>query len=148
MLLYTEVVVYQPAERDDFLTGFWAEDPPKSGKADFYVAPNGDVLPGEYESWIGDNQRDQILSQIEDQTLRSVLGQMYSKDSVIGTGSLAELMSFYDRTGLMSVSEIERKGAEKAANYVHRQLFAGMISTAEKKVVEAALSIWDSEFGE
>ena len=74
------------------MTGFGADGTLGVTKqtADFYVSPSGDVIPGEYESYIGENQRNQILSQIEDQTLRSVVGQMYSKDSVIGTGSMPE----------------------------------------------------------
>jgi hypothetical protein len=139
-----ELVVYQPPEQDDFLTGFWLDDPPKSGKADFYVSPSGEAIPGEYESYIGDNQRSQILSQIEDQTLRSVVGQMYAKDSVIGTGSLAELVQFSNASGLKIVSKMEYRSAENSMNYINKRLRAGMLPSADKNILDEVIWTWDS----
>lgn len=138
------MVLYQSPEQDDFMTGFRGEDLHPSGKADFYVSPSGEVLPGEYEGWIGENQRDTILSQIEDQTLRSVVGQMYSKDSVIGTGNLAELVHFSDTTGMYIVSKMEYRSAENAANYINKRLRAGMVSGMDKNILDTVMFTWSS----
>ena len=137
------MVVYQSPEQDDFMTGFRGEDLHPSGKADFYVSPSGEVLPGEYEGWIGENQRDTILSQIEDQTLRSVVGQMYSKDSVIGTGSLPELIRFSEHNGLNLISSSQYVRAEKVSAYLSKQLYNGSISFSEKTLLKAILGSWN-----
>ena len=138
------MVLYQSPEQDDFMTGFRGEDLQHSGKADFYVSPSGEVLPGEYESWIGENQRSTILSQIEDPTLKSVVGQMYSKDSVIGTGNLAELVHFSDTTGMYIVSKMEYRSAENAANYINKRLRAGMVSGMDKNILDTVMFTWNS----
>ena len=140
------MVVYQPPEQDDFLIGFH-EDVQNSGKADFYVSPSGEVIPGEYESYIGENQRDQILSQIEDQTLRSVVGQMYSKEAVIGTGSVAETIRYLDMAGIPTVSTTDKIRAERAAKYMENQLRAGAISGSEKAVIEEITAMWNAVYG-
>ena len=137
------MVVYQPPEQDDFLIGFH-EDVQNSGKADFYVSPSGEVIPGEYESYIGENQRDQILSQIEDQTLRSVVGQMYSKDSVIGTGSVAELISFSDAAGLQVVSRSKYRRAGNASRYANKMLRNGYLSTPDQTVMAEIMRVWNN----
>ena len=130
-------------QQDDFMTGFWGEDLQSSGKADFYVSPSGEVLPGEYESWIGENQRSQVLSQIEDLTLRSVVGQMYFNDSVIGTGSLPELIRFSEQNKLNLVGKSQYVRAEKASAYLSKQLYSGTLSFSEKKLLETLLGSWN-----
>ena len=136
MLPYTEVVVYQPAERDDFLTGFWAEDPPKSGKADFYVAPNGDVLPGEYESWIGDNQRDRVVESIEDDELRKVIAEAYLEASVIGDGSLMDYISFAKTTGVAKHDYRTMIKSWYVTNHLGNILIGNSISDADRYYAE------------
>ena len=118
------------------LCGIDADGTPGAAKrtADFSVSPSGDVIPGEYESYIGENQRNQILSQIEDQTLRSVVGQMYSKDSVIGTGSVAELISFSDAAGLQVVSRSKYRRAGNASRYANKMFRNGYLSTLDQNV--------------
>lgn len=137
------MVLYQSPEQDDFMTGFRGEDLQHSGKTDFYVSPSGDVLPGEYESWIGENQRSTILSQIEDPTLRSVVGQMYFNDSVIGTGSLPELIRFSEQNKLNLVGKSQYVRAEKASAYLSKQLYSGTLSFSEKKLLETLLGSWN-----
>lgn len=131
------------------MTGFGADGTLGVTKrtADFYVSPSGEVIPGAYESYIGENQRDQILSQIEDQTLRSVVGQMYSKDSVIGTGSVAETIRYLDVAGIPTVSTTDKIRAERAAKYMENQLRAGAISGSEKAVIEQITAMWNAVYG-
>ena len=136
------LVLYQSPEQDDFMTGFWGEDLQSSGKADFYVSPSGDVLPGEYESWIGENQRSTILSQIEDPTLKSVVGQMYPKNSVIGTGSLPELIRFSEENGLNLVRESRYMLAKTLSDYLTQATHSGMVSLSDKNVLDMIMTSW------
>ena len=141
------MVLYQPGEQDDFLTGFYADDTRTSGKADFYVSPSGEAIPGEYGGYIGDNQRAQILSQIDDQTLRSVVGQMYPKDSVIGTGSLAETIRYLDMAGMPTVSTTDRIRAERAAKHMENRLRTGALAGQEKALIEEITAMWNTVYG-
>ena len=136
------MVLYQSPEQDDFMTGFWGEDLQSSGKADFYVSPSGEVLPGEYESWIGENQRSTILSQIEDPTLKSVVGQMYPKNSVIGTGSLPELIRFSEENGLNLVRESRYMLAKTLSDYLTQATHSGMVSLSDKNVLDMIMTSW------
>ena len=128
------------------MTGFGADGTLSTKKwtADYSVSPSGEVIPGEYESYIGENQRDQILSQIEDQTLRSVVGQMYSKDSVIGTGSVAELISFSDAAGLQVVSRSKYRRAGNASRYANKMLRNGYLSTPDQTVMAEIMRVWNN----
>ena len=127
------------------MTGFGADGTLGVTKqtADFYVSPSGDVIPGEYESYIGENQRNQILSQIEDQTLRSVVGQMYSKDSVIGTGSMPELIRFSEQNGLNLISESQYVRVERMYAYLTKQAYIGALSSSEKEVLKTIMAAWN-----
>ena len=136
------MVLYQSPEQDDFMTGFRGEDLQHSGKADFYVSPSGDVLPEEYESWIGENQRSTILSQIEDPTLKSVVGQMYPKNSVIGTGSLPELIRFSEENGLNLVRESRYMLAKTLSDYLTQATHSGMVSLSDKNVLDMIMTSW------
>ena len=129
-------------QQDDFMTGFRGEDLQHSGKADFYVSPSGEVLPGEYESWIGENQRSTILSQIEDPTLKSVVGQMYPKNSVIGTGSLPELIRFSEENGLNLVRESRYMLAKTLSDYLTQATHSGMVSLSDKNVLDMIMTSW------
>ena len=142
------MVVYQPAEQDDFLAGFRGEDLQHSGKADFYVSPSGDVLPGEYESWIGENQRSTILSQIEDPTLKSVVGQMYPKNSVIGTGSLPEQIYFAKATSLMIVDMPQFRRAEHICKYMEKVLQNRLPSASDREVIAKIVPMWNNMLGD
>ena len=68
-------------------------------KADFYVSPAGEAIEGKYESWIGRNRRDEMMERAENQRLKNVIGQVYFVDSVIGDGSMADMMRFGKNTG-------------------------------------------------
>ena len=124
------------------LCGIDADGTPGAAKrtADFYVSPSGDVIPGECESYIGENQ---ILSQIEDQTLRSVVGQMYSKDSVIGTGSMPELIRFSEQNGLNLISESQYVRVERMYACLTKQAYIGALSSSEKEVLKTIMAAWN-----
>lgn len=53
---------------------------------DFYVAPNGKVLPAEYKGWIGTNRRESLINSVDDARLRKMIGEVYRPSSVIGDG--------------------------------------------------------------
>ena len=61
---------------------------------DFYVAPNGKVLPAEYKGWIGTNRRESLINSVDDARLRKMIGEVYRPSSVIGDGGTADSVPF------------------------------------------------------
>ena len=77
---------------------------------DFYVAPNGKVLPAEYKGWIGTNRRESLINSVDDARLRKVIGEVYRPSSVIGDGGTADSIRFERETGrLLSKSGHSQK---------------------------------------
>ena len=103
---------------------------------------SGEAIPGEYESWIGENQRNRILSQIEDQTLKSVVGQMYPKNSVIGTGSLPELIRFSEESGLNVVRKSRYILAEELSDYLTEATNDSVISLSDRNMLHKIMNSW------
>ena len=66
---------------------------------DFYVAPNGKVLPAEYKGWIGTNRRESLINSVDDARLRKMIGEVYRPSSVIGDGGTADSIRFERETG-------------------------------------------------
>ena len=77
---------------------------------DFYVAPNGKVLPAEYKGWIGTNRRESLINSVDDARLRKMIGEVYRPSSVIGDGGTADSIRFERETGrLLSKSGHSQK---------------------------------------
>ena len=43
---------------------------------DFYVGPNGKVLPSQYKDWIGTNRQQELLSQAENSVLKNAISSL------------------------------------------------------------------------
>jgi len=131
------LVVYEPKNSRDLLTAPGNSDTLKAtGGTDFYVAPGGEAIPAAYESWIGENQRDAVISNIDDHSLRSVVGQIYPQNSVIGEGSLIDQIYFSEATGLQVVRESDYRKIERLQKFLERQLDRGLLSENDKKMAE------------
>lgn len=71
-----------------------------NSSSDFYVAPNGKAIPAKYQSWIGENQMQNVMSQCISQEAKKVIRQDFRKSSVIGDGDTYSIRVFELSTGL------------------------------------------------
>ena len=71
------------------------------GIPDFYVGPNGKVLPSQYKDWIETNMQHELLSQAENPQLQNAIKQLYRENSFMGDGGTADIIRFEQQTGLM-----------------------------------------------
>lgn len=69
-------------------------------KPDFFVGPNGKVLPKELKKWIGTNRRNSLLKRTRDPKLKNAINQLYRPGSFIGDGGTASVIKFEKATGL------------------------------------------------
>ena len=95
---------------------------------DFFVGPNGKVLPKELEPWIGKNQRGDLLSRVANHLLKNAINQLYRRGSFIGDGGTASIIEFEKTTGLA----LGRNGG------THEQKGRDMLSYLENKVLSQA----------
>ena len=136
------LVVYEPKNNGDLLTAPGNGDTLKAtGGTDFYVAPGGETIPAAYESWIGENQRDVIVSKFDNQSLRSVVGQLYPKDSIVGDGSLMDRIRFAKMTGVPIVERGDYLDIQNIDRYLRKAIDSGTLSKGEletaSQIIEA-----------
>lgn len=106
----------------------------KSGKtADFYVGPNGKVLPSQYKDWIGTNMQGKLLSQAENPQLQNAIKELHRGKSFIGDGGTADVIRFEKETGIM----LGRNGGS------HVQKGIDMASYIQNKILSQNLSDTD-----
>uniref|UniRef100_UPI0038675703 hypothetical protein n=1 Tax=Pseudobutyrivibrio sp. TaxID=2014367 RepID=UPI0038675703 len=68
-----------------------------SNAIDYYVGPNGKVLPSQYKDWIGSNIQEELLSQAENPQLKNAIKQLYRGKSFIGDGGTADVIRFENK---------------------------------------------------
>lgn len=68
--------------------------------SDFFVGPNGKVLPKQFKKWIGKSKRDFLLKKAKNIKLINAINQLYRPGSFIGDGGTASIIKFEKETGL------------------------------------------------
>ena len=101
-----------------------------SSAPDFYVGPNGKVLPSQYKEWIGTNMQNELLNQAENPQLQNAIKQLYRGNSFIGDGGTADAIRFEKQTGLM----LGKNGGS------HVQKGIDMVKYIENKILTQDLS--------
>ena len=92
---------------------------------DFFVGPNGKILPGELKRWIGTSRRDSLLRKAKNQKLKNAINMLYRPGSFIGDGGTASVIKFEKATGI---------GLGSRGN-THMQKGREMVSYIEKKIL-------------
>lgn len=100
---------------------------------DYFAGPNGMLLPAEYQSWIGDNRRESLLSRAANLQLRNAIHQLYRKNSFIGDGGTADVIRFEKATRIT----LGRSGR------THEQKGRDMLRYLERIIHEEDLSLDD-----
>ena len=120
------------------MTGFGADGTLGVTKrtADFYVSPSGEVIPGAYESYIGENQRSRVTESIEDDEIRAWVAEAYLPTSVIGDGSLADYIGFAKETGAVKYDCSMMTRAWYVTNHLELTLFGASISKSDRHAAE------------
>lgn len=67
---------------------------------DYFVGPNGKILPKEYKKWIGTSRRDSLIKKAKDPKVRNAVNQLYRPGSFIGDGGTASIIKFEKATGI------------------------------------------------
>ncbi len=118
-----------------------------SQAADFYVAPNGKTLPGQYKDWLGTNMRDSIMDSVSDPTLKRAIGEVYRPGSIIGDGGTADIIRFEQETGiLLSKSGHIQKGIDML-KYFQKLIDSGNLSPSDTQVAQEIVNGLQSALG-
>lgn len=107
---------------------------------DFYVAPNGKVLPAEYKGWIGTNRRESLINSVDDARLRKMIGEVYRPSSVIGDGGTADSIRFERETGRLLSKSGHSQKAQNMLVYFQKLKDSGNLSDKDLKVVTELLN--------
>ncbi len=67
---------------------------------DFFIGPNGKILPKQFKKWIGKNKRDSLLNKVKNPMLKNAINQLYRPGSFIGDGGTASIIKFEKETGI------------------------------------------------
>jgi len=105
---------------------------------DFYIGPNGKVLPGIYRNWIGTNMQKKFLEQAENPQLRNAIKQLYRATSFIDDGGTA---SVEKSTGLMlgrDGNSHTKKGVEMI-KYLENKILTQNLSSSDRVLAEKLL---------
>lgn len=114
---------------------------------DYYVAPNGKTLPGQYKAWLGENMRDSLMNSVSDPTLKKAIGEVFRPGSIIGDGGTADIIKFEKETGiLLSKSGHIQKGIDMS-KYFQKLIDSATLSSADTKVAQDILNSFKSVLG-
>ena len=105
---------------------------------DYYVGPNGGVLPGKFKKWIGVNRRDRLLAKAKNPKLRKAIDLLYRSGSFIGDGGTASVLKFEKRTGL-NVGYNGNSHYQKATDletYLSKKVLKQNLTAGEQKLAE------------
>ena len=72
-----------------------------AAQPDYYASTNGKVLLAEYKDWLGENQRDKYMASVDDNYLKTIIGEIYRPGSIIGDGGTADSIRFERETGIL-----------------------------------------------
>jgi hypothetical protein len=114
---------------------------------DYYVAPNGKTLPGQYKEWLGENMRDSLMNSVSDPTLKKAIGEVFRPGSIIGDGGTADIIKFEKETGiLLSKSGHIQKGIDMS-KYFQKLIDSATLSSADAKIAQDILNSFKSVLG-
>ena len=108
---------------------------------DFYVGPNGKVLPSQYKDWIGTNIQKELLDQAENPQLQNAIKQLYRENSFIGDGGTADIIRFEQQTGLMlgkNGGSHVQKGIDMA-KYIENKILIQDLSPSDRTLATQLL---------
>jgi len=136
--------VYEPKNNGDLLTAPGNSDTLKAtGGTDFYVAPGGEAIPAAYESWIGENQRDAVLTAVEDKELGKIVEKAYDTGSVIGNGTYAAKIRFYQNTGYGKINTKDYTRLLSVKYDLERILDTGDLCRTDREVALVLYQIFE-----
>ena len=102
---------------------------------DFYVVPNKKILPNQYKDWLGENQREKILSSLEDPFLQQRVGELYRPGSIIGDGGTADILRFERKTGILLSSKGHIQKANVMYKYFQKLIDSGTLTYHDEKII-------------
>ncbi|HBZ53294.1 MAG TPA: hypothetical protein DEO82_05920 [Eubacterium sp.] len=110
-------------------------------KIDFYVGPNGGVLPAKYKKWIGVNRRERLLKYARNKKLRNAVMQLYREGSFIGDGGTASILKFEKRTGLNTgrMGNSHYQKAVDMSKYLSNRVLKESLKKSERKMAAKLL---------
>ena len=106
---------------------------------DFFVGPNGKVLPKEFKKWIGTNKRKSLMSKAKDAKLNNAVNQLYRPGSFIGDGGTASIIKFERATGIglgRNGNTHMQKGREMIKYIENKVLVQEHLSASDKKLAK------------
>ena len=120
-----------------------------SNAIDYYVGPNGKVLPSQYKDWIGSNIQEELLSQAENPQLKNAIKQLYRGKSFIGDGGTADVIRFEQETGIMlgkNGGSHVQKGIDMAS-YIQNKILTQNLSDTDRTLATRLLDDLNSALG-
>ena len=114
---------------------------PNSATTDYYVGPNGKVLPSQYKDWIGTNMQKDLLAQVENPKLNNAIKQLYRGSSFIDDGGTAGVIRFEKSTGLMLGKDGNshiKKGTEMT-RYIEKLILTQDLSSSDLAMAKRLL---------
>ncbi|MFW5631359.1 MAG: hypothetical protein ACOCNB_11370 [Acetivibrio ethanolgignens] len=120
-----------------------------SNAIDYYVGPNGKVLPSQYKDWIGTNIQEELLSQAENPQLKNAIKQLYRGKSFIGDGGTADVIRFEQETGIMlgkNGGSHVQKGIDMAS-YIQNKILTQNLSDTDRTLATRLLDDLNSVLG-
>lgn len=106
---------------------------------DFFVGPNGKVLPIELKKWIGTSRRDSLLRKAKDSKVINAVNQLYRPGSFIGDGGTASVIKFEKTTGIGLGSKGNthmQKGLEMLKYIETKILVQKNLSASDRKLAQ------------
>ena len=116
---------------------------------DYYVGPNGKVLPSQYKDWIGTNIQEELLRQAENPQLKNAIKQLYRGKSFIGDGGTADVIKFEQETGIMlgkNGGAHIQKGIDMAS-YLQNKILSQELSATDKQLATKLLKDLNNALG-
>ena len=117
------------------------------GGADFYVAPNGKTLPGQYKDWLGTNMRESLINSVENPTLKKAIGEVYRSGSIIGDGGTADIIRFEQETGILLSKSGHTQKAVDMSKYFQKIVESGTLSPTDTKVAQDIINGLNAALG-
>lgn len=124
-----------------------AEKSALKGGADFYVAPNGKTLPGQYKDWIGTNMRESLINSVDDPTLKKAISEVYRPGSIVGDGGTADIIRFEQETGILLSKSGHTQKAVDMSKYFQKLVDSGTLSPTDTKVAQDIINGLNAALG-
>ena len=111
---------------------------PREAESDFFVGPNGMVLPAKLKKWIGVNRREHILKNVKNPMLRNAIDMLYRKGSFIGDGGTASVIKFEKRTGVATGrnGNTHMQKGKEMVRFLTKKVLAQPLSNSERKTTK------------